>query len=131
VVALGRYALAVKSDLGYVDAYISVVKSTELVASVLFFMNTLSISHPKLEKTTRDMQKVVGIGCLKFLGMYTELLVSANGRTKTVVLSDLYVPAVATVEVSVLNFVLFGRGVCGWSARTYSLRPCVVPCACS
>jgi hypothetical protein len=129
VVALGRYALAVKSDLGCVDAYISVVKSTELVASVLFFMNTLSISHPKLEKTARDMQKVVGIGCLKFLGMYTELLVSANGLTKTVVLSDLYVPAVATVEVSVLNFVLFGRGVRGWSDRTYSLRPCVVPCA--
>jgi hypothetical protein len=66
---------------------------------VLFFMNTLSISHPKLEKTTRDMQKVVGIACLRFLGNYAELLIAAQGRTPVALLSDLYVPAQATVQV--------------------------------
>jgi hypothetical protein len=99
VVALGRYARAVKPEVGFIEDYVHIVQNSELVASVLFFMNTLSISHPKLEKTTRDMQKVVGIACLRFLGNYAELLIAAQGRTPVAMLSDLYVPAQATVQV--------------------------------
>ena len=86
----------------------------ELITSMLFFMNTLSISHPKLERQTRDLQKVVGIGCLDFLNMYAELLVFAHaqGKSKICALSDLYPPAVAVVTVSALIYVNFSSLSC-------------------
>lgn len=103
--ALGRYAKSCKQDATVIDSYIKVVQDTELITSMLFFMNTLSISHPKLEKTTRDLQKVVGIGCLDYLNMYAELLLYAQRKTKMAQLSDLYPPAVAITSVSIFALV--------------------------
>jgi hypothetical protein len=125
VVALGRYARAVKTDVGFINDYIQIVQGSELIASVLFFMNTLSISHPKLEKTTRDMQKVVGIACLRFLGNYAELLIAAQGRTPVALLSDLYVPAQATVQVGHLVAHFRCHGFFGFVDLLFSpnLRP--------
>lgn len=98
--ALGRYAKSCKQEAPVIESYIKVVQETELISSMLFFMNTLSISHPKLEKATRDLQKVVGIGCLDYLNMYAELLLYAQGKTKAAVLADLYPPALAVTSVS-------------------------------
>ena len=101
--ALGRYARSCMADVSTMDSYITMVRSSELLATVLFFMNTLSISHPKLEKQTRELQIVVGIGCLDFLNMYAELMIYANGKSKVAALSDLYPPAAAVVHVSSVN----------------------------
>ena len=121
VVALGRYALACKRDVTVVEQYVTVVRDTELIASVLFFMNTLSISHPKLERSTRAMQKVVGIGCLKFLGMYADLLVTTQPLSKAVVLADLYSPAQAVVTVSLTE----GNISILYCYISYSLTMCI------
>jgi hypothetical protein len=120
--ALGRFAEACKGKPKLVGEYVKVARKTELLATVLFFMNTLSIQHPKLEAETHELQKAVGVGCLDFLNMYADTIVhtaeakqrraslagapSAFSRYRiaevsdTVVVADLYPAGLAVVNVS-------------------------------
>jgi hypothetical protein len=94
--AMGRYAVAVKDDLKVADEYVKVAIKTELLASVLFFMNTLSIVHPHLDEETTDLQKSVGMGCLDFLSMYASMVTCIDGKS-TISSSRLLFPAGAAV----------------------------------
>jgi hypothetical protein len=76
------------------------IRSCELIASVLFFLNTLSILHPKLDFATHELQKKVGISCLSFFNQYAQLLISLEGRSRVSSLEDLYVPGTTVINVS-------------------------------
>ncbi|KAJ1435089.1 hypothetical protein B484DRAFT_446296 [Ochromonadaceae sp. CCMP2298] len=76
--ALGRFADACKGEPALVGEYVRVARHTELLTTVLFFVNTLSVQHPKLGPETHELQKAVGVGCLDFLNMYAGMVLTAT-----------------------------------------------------
>lgn len=82
------------------DSYIALMRATECINTVLYFLNTLSIQHPKLEHATRLLQVVVGIGCVDFLNMYAEMVLFVNKKSTVAKLQDLHEPAKVVVNVS-------------------------------
>jgi len=108
--ALGRYAVAVKDDLKVADEYVVVAIKTELLASILFFMNTLSIVHPHLDEETTDLQKAVGIGCLDFLSMYASMVTCIDGKSTISSSRQLFPAGTAVVNVrQMMIFLLFSQ----------------------
>eukprot|EP01034_Spumella_vulgaris_P029563 gene29563-36632_t len=87
------------------------IRSCELIASILFFLNTLSVLHPKLDHATHELQKKVGITCLSFFNQYAQLLISLEGKSRVSSLEDLYVPG-----TTVINLITILRSVHGESA---------------
>lgn len=99
-IAFGRFSISIQSHLPSAEEYVQVVRSTELLNSIIFFVNTLSVTHPKLEDETLELQKVVGIGCLDFMNMYATLVISIEGKSKISTIRDLFPLGVVVVNVS-------------------------------
>ena len=91
-------------DTSLTDSYIQLMRNAECITTVLYFMNTLSIQHPKLEPNTRALQVVVGTGCIDFLNMYAEMVIFAHKKSPVAKLTDLYPPAQAVINVSIDSF---------------------------
>lgn len=87
------------ADIAMAESYIHASSSTQLTASILFFVNTLSVSHPKLQEGTRRLQKTVGINCLRFLSTYAHMLLSVGGKVHESTVDDLYNAGTACINV--------------------------------
>ena len=100
LVGIGRFAVACRDSVHHVDQLVQVLRKTEFVASALFFMKTLSVSHPKLNASTKELQQRVGCATLDFFNMYGEILLAMQGRSQVASMRDLYEPGRAVVDVS-------------------------------
>ena len=102
--ALQRFSIScsVSKDINDADSFVLTERKTELITSAIFFVNTLSTSHPKLDKSLKDLQVQVGVNCLAFLGAYAEMLMKINGKSKVCNLSDMYQAAICVVNVRII-----------------------------
>jgi len=88
-----------KADFSMAESYIQASRKTELTASILFFVNTLSVSHPKLKESTRQLQKTVGVNCLLFLSKYAHMMLAVDDEESESKIKDLYNAGTAVINV--------------------------------
>lgn len=81
------------------STFIATANETELVDTALFFMNTLSVNHPKLQESTTDLQKQVGLGCLRFFNGYLQLALTYQKKYPISNIKEFYEPAKTVIQV--------------------------------
>ena len=103
--ALQNFAAACSQskEMSDADSFIQTERKTELITTCIFFVNTLSTSHPKLDPNTKELQVNVGVSCLGFLSAYAKMLISINGKSRVSNLSDMYQAATCVIDVWIIN----------------------------
>mmetsp|Transcript_21334 Transcript_21334/g.29551 ORF Transcript_21334/g.29551 Transcript_21334/m.29551 type:complete len:1492 (-) Transcript_21334:71-4546(-) len=88
-----------KAESSMSESYIQASRKTELTASILFFVNTLSVSHPKLKESTRQLQKTVGVNCLLFLSKYAHMMLADDSESNESKVKDLFNAGTAVINL--------------------------------
>jgi hypothetical protein len=127
ILSLSEFISCLLYDEDTITSFLSVIKETSLIdQSILFFLNTLSdygitkllqdeknlTTDPEKASQlyyTLQLQKEIGICCLKFLTNYGKLVNVWSNKGKFIGIADLLQPGIRVVNVSrvLFDFVFF------------------------
>jgi len=76
-----------------------VIRDSDLMTAVRFFITTLSVSHPDLEEGTKSLQQVMGLSVIRFFRSFTCMLLEMDknndteksGKTETSLLEESHI----------------------------------------
>lgn len=98
--ALGQLAIACRSSHSMAVEYIDVVHNCDLISSGLFFLETLTVAHEKVDASTKELQKLVGLACLDYFSGYASMIIDTLGPQAREA-EDLHTMGKAVINVSV------------------------------